>query len=134
MQVRSLIHEKAELIGLREKSANVTKGLDRSEVVAISDVSTAEGVIQSLAFCLLNRLLSTVHYWKTTTQVQLCSGFKNYYFIQYIKQFCSVVLAVYQISVPQCINKGFQLFYLFGTLLYCYFNIGTLFYSSTVSV
>lgn len=59
MQQRSLLHEKEELIGLNRKSANGTKGLDRSEVMAGNDVSTGEGLyIYSRDVCLLNRLLS----------------------------------------------------------------------------
>lgn len=44
MQEKSLLHEKAELIVLQEKTSNGTKGLDRSEVMASNDVSTSEGV------------------------------------------------------------------------------------------
>lgn len=44
MQEKRLLHEKAELIGLKWKSANGTKGLDRSEVMAGNDVSTGERV------------------------------------------------------------------------------------------
>lgn len=45
MQERRLLHEKAELIELiKWKSANSTKGLDRSEVMAGNDVSTGERV------------------------------------------------------------------------------------------
>ncbi|MCJ8728919.1 hypothetical protein PDJAM_G00010020 [Pangasius djambal] len=42
MQERSLLHEKAELIGLKEKSANVTKGLDRLHLSKLLEEDNTE--------------------------------------------------------------------------------------------